>query len=149
MKQYYIFILLILINIGLVPVSSLQANAVPVEITSQKEVQKIKKKRQRSFKKHHKKRFKNKRKKQAPKPEQQNDYEGIWAMIITFLSIYIITAIVLIVVGFVFAFPVLWITGICLLVTPFIIHLLIWLGEDIQVRKSIKKEAERKRKENQ
>lgn len=140
MKQYYIFILVILINIGLVPVSSLQANAVPVEVTSQKAVQKIKKKRQQSFKRHYKKLFKNKRKKQAHKPEQQNDYGGIWAIIITFLAIYVITAIVLIVVGFVFALPGLWITGICLLVVPFIIHLL----TNIQVRKPIKKEAERK-----
>lgn len=151
MKNTYILSIFIILNLCLTPFQTTQAALVPVEVTNQKANKKNTKKRQQLHKNQYKKQLKHKFKrtwkKRSPKPEQQNDYGGFWAIIITVISVYLITAILFIIFGFLFGLVGLWITGICFLVIPFLIFLIRDLAGSIEQRK-FKKKKELEEKKN-
>jgi Flp pilus assembly protein TadB len=151
MKNTYILSIFIILNLCLTPFQTTQAALVPVEVTNQKASKKNLKKRQGFHKKQYKKQLKNKFKrtwkKRSPKPEQQNEYGAFWAIIITVISAYAITAILFIIFGFLFGLIPLWITGICMVVTPFLILLIRDLAGTIEQRK-FKKKKELEEKKN-
>lgn len=147
MKHTYILSIFIILNLCLIPFQTTQAALVPVEVINQKASKKNLKKRQQFHKKQYKKQLKNKFKKRSPKPEQQNDYGGFWAIIITVLSVYAITAILFIIFGFLFGLIGLWITGICMLAIPTLIFFIRDLSFSIKRRK-LKKKKELEDKKN-
>ena len=141
MKNAYTFSILVILSLCLPPFQTAQAALVPVEKTSSP-TKKFKKKAPRQNIK--KTKFQLRKQKEAHqkhsyKPEQQNDYEGIWITIITLISIYLITDILFIIFGFVFGLVGLWITGICLLVIPILIFLIRSIDGNIKRRKLEKK----------
>lgn len=147
MKNYYALTLLIILSLFLPPFQSLHANLVPIEKSNYQTKKSTKKAHRQTLKKAQQK-FKKQRKKykkSTHKPEQQNGYGALWALLIGLISFYVIGAIVFIIVGFVFTIPALWITGICLLGVPLLISIISGIISAIEVSKYKKEQEEAKR----
>lgn len=145
MKNVNILSLFIILSICLIPLSSIEAALVPTLKTTHQVKKTIKKKARKGLK-NHKKRLKKhpqRARKKHFKPEQQNEYEGIWAILIAILSIYLITAILLTVFGFIYMIPGLWVTGVILLLIPIILIIYSIIKSSIQNKKSKKEVAAR------
>lgn len=136
MKNAPTFCLLIILSLCLSPFQATQAALVPIKKSSVT-TKKIERNTQRKNIKKTKLKFKQ-HKKHLHKPEQQNIYRVITAILITFLALYVIGAILLIIFGIVFGLISLWITGICLLGIPLIILLISAISNEISYRKYLK-----------
>jgi Flp pilus assembly protein TadB len=148
MKNAYALSIFIILSLCLTPFQTTQAALVPVEKTNSP-TKKLKKKVLRQNIKKAKlqlRKHKKKHQKRSYKQQQEDNYSSIGAWVILILSIYFITAITLTIVGFVFALPGLWVTGIILLAIPIILFLIGIIQGTINSRKQAK---ERKRKENE
>ena len=155
MKNSYVFTFLILLSLFLTPLQSVQAALVPIEkTTNQSKVitKKIKKKSVRFSKKYSKKRFKTNRKKQFRKPDQQNIYGIITALVIGAICLYFSIPIVLLIVGISLAIPGLWIASICLFALPFLLLLIGWIVDSVshanhQKKEKLERESQSKKHE--
>lgn len=158
MKTLYLYLYpLFLVLCLLLPTLPLQAALVPIQKTNQTTKKRTYKKRRKCLRKlsskQHKPlqsyRSKSKQKKHR-RPDQKNDYEGIWALLISIVSIYFIIAITLTILGFVFMLPGLWIAGITLILAPFIVLLYFFIKGAVAQKKHrekpTKKKAEQKNK---
>ncbi len=153
MKNSSVFTFLILLSLFLTPFQSVQAALVPVEKTiNQSKVisKKNKKKSIHLSKKNSKKRFKTNRTKQFRKPNRQNIYGIITALVIGAICLYFSIPITLLIVGLSLAIPGLWIASICLFALPFLCLLIISIIDAIsdanyQKKERLEREAQNKK----
>lgn len=132
MKKNYAFSLLIILSLFFVPIQISYAALVPVKKTSPKTTKRIQKRKLKRAKNTYKHHWSVNQKKQAPKPEQQKDYEGVWALLITILVLYFGTGLTLLIVGLALMIPGLWIAGVVVLSLPFLAFLIYMLISAIQ-----------------
>jgi Flp pilus assembly protein TadB len=152
MKNSSVFTFLILLSLFLTPFQSVQAALVPVEKTiNQSKVisKKNKKKSIHLSKKNSKKRFKTNRTKQFRKPNRQNIYGIITALVIGAICLYFSIPITLLIVGLTLAIPGLWIASICLFALPFLLLLIAWIVNSVnyanyQKEEKLKRESQNK-----
>lgn len=139
MKSTSIFSILIILSLFFVPTPSIQAALIPVKKASY-QTKKVTKKTHRQNIKKTKFQFKMQKKIQAITAKQQSNYIGFLTTGLVLLSIYIATAITLIVLGAVLTLPALWFTGILLLAIPLTILLSIIIADSISAAQYEKKQ---------
>lgn len=147
MKKIYFFPLLIILSLFFAPIQISHAALVPIQKTTQKASKRLQKRKLKRTKRAYKRRWNATQKKNAPKPEQQNDYGGIWAILITLIVLYFGTGITLMIVGFALMVPGLWIAGIVVVALPFVVLLVAIIAAAIREAKDIRAKRKSLKKE--
>jgi hypothetical protein len=146
MKNASLFSILIILSLFFVPTQALQAGLVPVEKAST-QTKKLKNKFLRKKNRKTKFQLKKQKKTYSTKSQQKSNYMGFLTVALILLAFYLIIAIALLVLGFIFALPALWVTGILLIGIPLTIFIIIFISDTIAAAQYAKEE--KIRQENQ